>query len=203
MPIATAIIMIAPLTFCAPLSALIIALIMILSRPTAVMPFAKPPRSIIPSKIVTPAKIAIETDMASKVPANFPLCPPILATINISAMSSTNSSITTRPLAISPGSIPEISFMTPTIRTMAIEILRTVPPNFETLPPAIILATPIWIINSTKTSITARPLIISSGSIPAISFIAPVMSNMAIDIFNTVPPNLLTAPPANILAAAI
>ena len=74
-PIATAIPIIVPFTSLAPLVAKVISETITESAPTAAIPFTRLPSSIIPNNTETPARMAIDADMARSVAEILAICP--------------------------------------------------------------------------------------------------------------------------------
>ena len=198
-PMATAIIMIAPLTFCAPLRLLTIMVIIVLSKPTAIIPLAKLAISMKLNRTATPARIAMDADIARIVPATLAILSlsPILS-IDVSVFNNTTKPATnTAPFSISSTDSKLTNLQTPTNSNREKDTLRTKPlilANCCSFPILVTLTRAAM--NNTNAPAKAAPFSISSIDSKPISLQTPTIRAIAIEIFNTKPPTLLTLLPA-------
>ena len=202
-PIATVIAIMLPLQSCAPFVAYIIAVIIADNRPTAVMPFASPPRSIRLRIMATPAKIPIDKDIASKVAATpLRLFPPASRVAAIRPVTiPPNKVMHTTPLAISLGSIFATILIVSAINIIAADTPIIAEPILPTFFPMSLVAAISPVINPPNNVIQITPFVISEGSNPETTFITPTVNNIAADTLRITLPKLFTSFPANLVAA--
>ena len=131
-PIATDIAIRLPFTSFAPLVAQIIAVTTPPKRPTAMIPFVNPFKSIKLRMTATPARMPIATDIANIVPATFAICCslPIDVMEIIALTRSVKAAINIIPLVISLADKVPTSLQTPTIRINDTDIDSNKPPTF-------------------------------------------------------------------------
>ena len=190
------------LTLFAPLVAQIIAAIHRLKPAITAMGFFMSTSSIILRRYKTPTRIPMATAILKTFPATLePSFPAILDTRIISAMRRRKPCIFLIPFLMSSSLIFDKILKTPAMISIENDIESTMLPNLAVSPPAILLTTPISMSIRANTSITSKPLNISSGSIllSILSTIAMIPRATAI-LVKAAP--LFTAP-ANRLAIPI
>ena len=163
-------------------------------------PLANPGKSIIPSNIATPARIAIETDIANSVAAILGESLPIIPATNVRAATITaNSLIALKPCSIAVGSIPPRSFTTMAIINIDADIAKSVFPSCSKLSPANIVIKVRAAIITANSLIALKPCSIAVGSIPPKSFTTMAIINIDADIAKSVFPSCSKLSPANIV----
>ena len=199
-PIATAIAIIVPLQFSTSRAVSTIPAITNPSIDTAMTPLANPGKSIIPSSMATPARIAIETDIANSVAAILGESLPIIPTTKARAATITaNSLIALNPCSIAAGSIPPRSFTTIDIISMDAAIAKRVVPRLPKLSLPIFDIMVRTAIMTTNSLIALKPCSIAVGSILPRSFTTMVIINIDADIAKSVFPSCSKLSPANIV----